>query len=121
MNRTKKKSCQKIAIAFHFTKEIPSKFFGKIKKKLKSPSILKRKSLKNIFAFNFTKKIPFNFKTEIIFKFIKEIPSKICNLQFYIKISFKIILTHLKFYKRNPFKFFEKKKSTLKFGLKNTL
>ena len=40
-----KKSWQKIAIAFHFTKEIPLKFFGKKKKKLKSPSILQKKSL----------------------------------------------------------------------------
>ena len=39
-----KKSCQKIAIAFHFTKEIHLKFFGRIKK--------------IEITFNFTKKIP---------------------------------------------------------------
>ena len=85
------------------------------------PSILKRKSLKKIVAFNFIREMPLNFKTKTRFNFNKEIPLKICNLQFYMKIPFKIILTHLQFYKRNPFKFFEKKKSTLKFGLKNTL
>ena len=37
-----------------------------------------------------------------------------------MKNPFKIYLTHLQFYKGNPFTFFRKKKSTLKFFLKNT-
>ena len=59
-----------------------------------------------MFAFNFIREIPLNFKTKITFNFNKEIPLKIFNLQFYMKIPFKIILAHLQFYRRNPFKIY---------------
>ena len=56
INRTKKKVHQKIELTFSFTKEIPLKInrtkIKRFTKKLKLPSMLKEKSLYNIFAFN---------------------------------------------------------------------
>ena len=82
--------------------------------------ILQEESFEKFCAFKFTKDIPLNLKIEIVFNFIREILLKISCLQFCMKNPFKIYLTHLQFYKGNPFTFFGKKKSTLKFCLKFT-
>ena len=70
-------------------------------------NITKETHLK-LFAFNFIWK--FTWKLfYLTFNFTKENPSNFCCRQIYMETPLKIILTHLQFYKRNPFKFFEKK------------
>ena len=115
---------KKIEITFNFTKEIPLKMNRTKKrftKKLKSSSILKRKSLKKMFAFNFIREICLKIKNWNHLQFYKRNPFKILCLKFYMKNPFKIYSTRLQFYERNPFGIFSEKKLTLKFDLKNTL
>ena len=101
----------------------PSNFFERNPftiKKLKSPSILKEKSFEKMSAFKFIGEIPAKFKNWNRFNFRRETFQKYLAFNFKRNIPLKFIWLTFNFRRGILLLFVGKKKSTLKFCVKNT-